>query len=344
MPDKHTSEFHCHLNGSFSLSFLEQTAVKNGCLPIWEDFVHVQRTYLERTTSQPEAGFSSDLIAMVWEQFRLIHQIIRDLEDIVQGTLDVVKNSKSKYIEIRTTPKSMAGSSRNDYIKAFEQGLVLANERNADKRSVGLLSLDRTLHTIEDAQLLIEYIKASPVKVLAGLDISGNPLATRTLSGDDLRSVLDLVLENGLSIAIHMGEADTEQEKRDTDIILSTLEDWKLRQPAQDFNPLHGRVRLGHCIFLTDMQKTRIRQLEAPVEVCPSCHNKLNWHLDANPHPATTIYSDISDPLVAGTDDSQIFNTSIKTEFNLMLSFFGNANSLSKKEVKEHQSRFRFAQ
>ena len=48
----------------------------------------------------------------------------------------------------------------------------------------------------------------------------------------------------------------------------------------QDNNPLHGKVRLGHCIYLTQQQKERINKLGIPIEICPSCHSKLNWHLE----------------------------------------------------------------
>lgn len=343
MFEKHISEFHCHLNGSFSLSFLQQTAVKHNRLEEWDALIKTRADYLQLTSQQPESGFAPELIAMVWKQFGLIHQIIQDLDDIEKGTLDVVKNSQAKYVEIRTTPKPIADETRERYIQAFERGIVLANAMHPEKKAVGLLSLDRTFHTAEDARQFIEYIKASPHKALGGIDISGNFMASRTLTGEALYAVINMVLENGLAIAIHMGEADIEQERLDTDTVLSALEHWKSQQPSQDTNPLHGRIRLGHCIFLTETQKERIRHLKAPIEVCPSCHSKMNWHVGTNPHPATSIYSDISDPIVPGTDDETIFGAGIKNEFNRLLNFFGNKHSLLRKELKEHQSQFRFS-
>jgi adenosine deaminase len=237
----------------------------------------------------------------------------------------------------------MGKESPDKYIEAFERGLLQANKLTPNKKAVGLLSLDRTLHTLEDAQHFIECIQASPHNLLVGLDISGNPLAKRTLSGEQLGKVIDLVLNKGLAIAIHVGESDSEIERQDTDAVLSALEHWKSKQPLQDKNPLHGKIRLGHCIYLTQQQKERMNKLGIPIEVCPTCHSKLNWHLEKTPHPVTGIYSDLSDPVVIGTDDELIFGASVKFEFNRFLSFFSNTKSLTRTELKIHQSNFRFS-
>lgn len=343
MINKKTGDLHNHLNGSFSIEFLKKTAEKNQCLEVYNEFETVKEEYRQCTAIQPENGFSPELIGLIWKQFGLIHKIIQDLDDISEGVLDVVQSSTAKYLEIRTTPKPMGSESRDRYIDAFESGLLQANQILNPKKSVGLLSLDRTIHTLDDAKHFIERIITSPHKTLAGLDISGNPLARRTLTGNELGDVILLALNKGTAIAIHMGESDSDVEKQDTDSILSALEQWKSLQPLQDKNPLHGRVRLGHCIFLTDRQKERVASLGVPIEVCPTCHRKLNWHLEKSPHPATSIYKDISDPIVIGTDDEIIFDASPKLEFNRVLGFFLNTKQLNRKEIKEHQANFRFS-
>ncbi|KTD75204.1 hypothetical protein [Legionella waltersii] len=344
MTKKHTADLHNHLNGSFSLLYLKKTAEKNKCLAFYEDFVNVREEYLQLTSKQPEEGYSEKVIDLVWKQFGLIHKIVQDLDDIFEGVLDVVGNSSAKYLEIRTTPKAITPKTRDDYIEAFEQGLLEANKRFTNKKAVGLLSLDRTIHTAEDAKAFISHIKNSPHHVLAGLDISGNPSSkvNRTLTGDALTETINLVLNSGLSIAIHMGETDTEIEKQDTDKILSTLEKWVDSIKNKGTNPLHGRVRFGHCIFLTEQQKLRIAKLQASIEVCPTCHSKLNWHLEKSPHPVASIYPDLSDPIVVGTDDEAIFGSGTKHEFDKVLSFFSNVKNLSRKKIKEHQAAFRF--
>ncbi|KTD11244.1 hypothetical protein [Legionella jamestowniensis] len=285
MTKKNTGDLHNHLNGSLTLEFLKKIAKKNNCLDIYEQLVSIRGDYLQRTSSQPETGYSSELIALIWKQFGLIHKIVQNMDDITEGVLDVVQNSTAKYLEIRTTPKSMAGKTEDDYINAFVDGLSQAKQTLHGKEAVGLLSLDRTVHTLENARHFIRRIIECPNKLLVGLDISGNPLGKRTLTGNQLREVIHLALNSGIAIAIHMGEAENEIEKQDTDIILSALEEWQSSRFTQGANPLHGKVRLGHCIFLTDAQKEKIVSLGIPIEVCPSCHSKLNWHLEKLPHP-----------------------------------------------------------
>lgn len=344
MTEKNTGDLHIHLNGSFSLDFLKKIAAKNDCIEKYEQLERIQKDYFLGTNLQPENGFSEDLIGLVWKQFGLVHNIIQNLNDISEGVIDVVQNSKAKYLEIRTTPKLMADSSSIDeYINVFESGLLNAKQKINHKKAVGLLSLDRTIHTLEDAKHFINRILTTPHNLLVGLDISGNPLAKRTLTGKDLEEIVYLALNSGLAITIHMGEVNTEVEQQDSNIILSALEQWKSQQPAQNKNPLHGKVRIGHCIFLTEEQKEKISNLAIPIEVCPSCHRSLNWHLDKFPHPVTEIYKDLSDPIVVGTDDKTIFGATIKAEFNRLFTFFSNKNQLDRKVIKEHQAGFRFS-
>ncbi|MCL9683707.1 hypothetical protein [Legionella maioricensis] len=343
MFEKNKSDLHCHLNGSFSLQFLEKTAKKHDCLEIYHQFLKLRQEYLEQTENQPESGYSQELLNKAWKLFGLIHKIIQDVEDITLGTIDVAINSGARYIEIRTTPKEIGGKSLNAYIDAFEAGLSeIKKDKEIKKEVYGLLSLDRTIHQVSDAQHFIERVLKSPNKVLVGLDICGNPEGNRTLSGEHLAKVITLALENQISIAIHMGETDTDIEKQDTDAVLNALELWKNKQSPQEKNPFLGKVRLGHCIFLTQEQKEKIRSLGLPVEVCPTCHKKLNWHLESKEHPVASIYDDVSGNLVVGTDDDVIFGSPIKSEYKEFMRFFKNISAMPKEQLKIHQAEFRF--
>jgi adenosine deaminase len=339
MFESYTSDLHCHLNGSFSLEFLKRMAIKHQCEAIYEELVFLRDNYLKQTAMQPAFGYGAELIEMVWKQFGLIHQIIQDLSDITEGTIDVITHSAASYLEIRTTPKAIGAGPRDQYIDAFEAGLLAANQNQGlNKCSVGLLSLDRTLHGLDDAVYFIDRIKSSPSSVLVGLDISGNPACKRTLTGVVLGKVINLALQSGVGIAIHLAESDSELERQDTDVVLDTVEAWFKSHKLS----LQGRMRLGHCIFLTEMQQARIRDLNLPIEVCPTCHSKLNWHLEREPHPVSRVYGDLSEPLVGGTDDEMIFGASADMEFAHLLRFFTNAKNLDSQAIKRHQATFRF--
>lgn len=87
-----------------------------------------------------------------------MHKIIQNLTDISEGVVDVVESSKAKYLEIRTTPKEMAHETRDKYIDSFVFGLLQANQKITDKKTVELLSLGRTLHNLEDALYFIDLL------------------------------------------------------------------------------------------------------------------------------------------------------------------------------------------
>jgi adenosine deaminase len=344
MFENNTSDLHCHLNGSFSLRFLRETAEKNGCLETYLELEGIRAEYLSKTAKQPELGYTKEHIELVWRQFSLIHKIIKNLADIHLGTIDVIRSSSAKYLEIRTTPKKLGDHSVDNYIDAFEQGLISASQDSSiGKKAYGLLSLDRTMHDFETAKYFINRIATSHEAVLKGIDICGHPTAARTLRGEDLSLTIKEALNRKIGLAIHMGEADTDMEREDTDTILATLEQWLSENPTAQENPFFGKVRLGHCIFLTDSQKEKIRRLKLPIEVCPTCHSKLNWHLENTHHPVRSIYSDLSEPITFATDDEIIFGANSKVEFNKGFLFFANSQNLTRKEVKENQAQFRFA-
>lgn len=337
------SDLHCHLNGSLSESFLKGRAEKNKCPELYEELIALRKNYLSKTQIQPEEGYDAHLMGLAWKQFGLIHQIVQSLDDITEATKDVIQHSAASYLEIRTTPKAMSNGSAAQYIDAFETGLVLAKAINGAKKAVGLLSLDRTVHTATDAEYLIQRVLSSSEQVLTGIDISGNPLGERTLTGKGLKDVVTLALAKGVAIAIHMAESDTETEIQDTDMALEALEEWVATQSIPSPTLLHGKVRLGHCIYLTELQKERIRALNVPIEVCPTCHMKLNWHLETKPHPVSSVYPGVDQPLVIGTDDEFIFGGSTKKDFSHFLRFFSNQKKWSEEEINAHQSMFRFS-
>ena len=134
MFEENTGDLHTHLNGSFSLESLKRVAEKNNCLDVYNELVLIKEDYLRRTELQPENGFSEELIGLIWKQFALIHKIIQNLIDITDGVVDVVQSSTAEYLEIRTTPKSMGNGTVDDYINAFETGLLLARQQITDKK------------------------------------------------------------------------------------------------------------------------------------------------------------------------------------------------------------------
>lgn len=248
-----------------------------------------------------------------------------------------------KYV---TTPKPLDGQTWEKYVDAFVAGLREGNVSHITRKLArGLLSIDRTIHSEQDGYQIIDKVVSEKQAhgMLIGIDICGDFLAPRSLTGGVLVNVLNYALEKPIGIAIHIGEADTSIERQDVDSILDTLSAWYDRQGSKNPNPLHGKVRLGHGIFLTQTQCERIKKLQIPVEVCPTCHEKSNWWLIQDPHPVQkNIYSYWSDPVVSGTDDATIFGGDAKQDSRLVLEIFSYPEDQEKGTAYRHQSQFRF--
>lgn len=100
------SDLHMHLNGSFSIEFLERIAKKNNCKNIFLKLQAVRRKYQQACQNKIDKTSDADVVKIVWEQFGLIRQIIQTLDDIKGGTVDVIGHSKAKYLEIRNYPET----------------------------------------------------------------------------------------------------------------------------------------------------------------------------------------------------------------------------------------------
>ncbi|MCS5709909.1 hypothetical protein HT99x_000565 [Candidatus Berkiella aquae] len=50
-----------------------------------------------------------------------------------------------------------------------------------------------------------------------------------------------------------------------------------------------------------------MKALKIPVEICPSCHQQLNWWKEGQPHPILTLYQHRT-RVLPGTDDNILFN------------------------------------
>jgi adenosine deaminase len=342
-----TSDLHMHLNGSFSMAYLEMLAMRNHCVEEFTKLKQLREEYQVMLKQGINERSFAGYVNLIWAQFGAIHKIVQTLDDIREGTIDVVGSSKARYLEIRTTPKIMPGASpENNYVTAFVNGLVAANAKYEGKKVArGILSIDRTVHNLDDARDLIDVVVAekNDSGMLIGIDLSGNPLAKRVLTGEQLGEAIQYALYNQIGVALHVGEVDTQIEKDDVDHMLKALIVWRDQQPPSDRNHFHGRVRLGHGIHFTEDQRTTIRNAQIPIEICPSCHEQLNWWNRNAPHPVTNIYSFWRDPVVSGTDDEIIFRGAAKKENRRLLKMLGFEKDHDKEEAREHQSQFRFS-
>lgn len=311
-----TLNAHSHLNGSISLDYLKEAAARNNCPENYEGFVA-----------------ETDL----WKKFGWVHKIMQTPEDIRLATIDVVKYSTADALEIRTTAKPMGNFSTNDYITAFVMGLIQANKLFPDKKARGLLSIDRTRHNLDDAKNIIDTALAAKQNhgMIVGVDLSGNFVGPRTLTGEALYQAISYALRKDIGVALHVGEIDTDTERQDFDIILKAIEEYQKEKGGK----LYGKVRLGHAIFRTPEQDARIAALKIPVEICPSCHEILGWWKKGQPHPILTLYKN-RERVIAGPDDNLLFKCDDKGEQDKLDAIFGGEDDKHKTAQKRKRYMF----
>lgn len=300
---------HLHLNGSVSLKYLKETAEKNDCIECYNNFI------LEKNP---------------WKKFGWVHQIIQTTEDITRATIDVVETSNADILEIRTTPKAMGSNSETDYIQSFTNGLLESNNLYPIKKVRGLLSIDRSRHSLVDAKRIIDAANQEKQKtgMIVGIDLSGNYLDARKLTGADLYEAVHYALSKDIGASFHVGEVNSDIERSDFDLILKAISEYQ--------GNVIGKIRLGHAIYRTESQNEAIKRLKIPVEICPSCHEQLDWWNQVEAHPILNLYQKRSQVL-PGTDDSLIFNCTAEEEQRKLNNIFSDDPYSQLPESEENQ-------
>jgi len=281
-------DLHLHLGGSISKDLLVELAKSDNNQKALDDIE----------------------IADVLQMFKVVHNLINSTKRIELSTENVIRTSTADYLEIRTTPRILPSTkSLHPYVESFVSVL-----HKYPENSKGLLSIDRYKHDIRNAQEIIALaIELSDY--IVGIDISGiNPTGTRVLQGEDLKSIIETVLNSQLGLAVHIGELNLEKDRLDSTVTLNTIDQWIQQNQKIDCS---GKIRLGHALFLDEKHKRIIRKHQLPIEICPSCHRFFGSWKNGQKHPVQSIYPDKESPIVIGTDDTLIFSTNFKREIAL---------------------------
>lgn len=247
--------------------------------------------------------------------FKIVHRLVQTPERIALATEDVITTSSADYLEIRTTPRKFSSSrSFRPYVDAFVSAL-----RRYPGKAKGILSIDRYKHDIAIARDIIALALEYP-DCIVGIDISGiNPTGVRTLQGEALGLCIEKILDTPLGLAIHLGELESEKERRDNTAALTAIDCWLQRR---HLTTCMGKIRLGHAIFLSEEHTRIIRKHRLPIEICPTCHRYLGCWKNGADHPIRAVYPEHTAPVVLGTDNALNFSTSFEREKGLFLNAF----------------------
>ena len=238
-------ELHAHLTGSITPQCLHE---------IW----------MQRKLSEPDLALEDPLRVLSKDQrwnivtfFPVFSQYIYELcstpASILYSTNAVLQDFKDDgvvYLELRTTPRSSASISKDDYVAS-----ILDCIRNfADRAAMPtylILSIDRrntAVQAMETVDLAIKYRS----KGVVGVDLCGDPS-----KGDVsiFREAFVKAKSHDLKIALHFAEISGQGLELELNTLLSY-------QPH----------RLGHVIHVSESIKREIVRRGIGVELCVSCN------------------------------------------------------------------------
>ena len=188
-------ELHAHLHGSIRYSTLLELAKSNNIPINPKDELNLEKCF---------------------KLFAAVHKIVSSLpilKRIVREVLADYMAENTIYLELRTTPRSLAdGTSAEAYVEALVGWLQEHNEKYGHVMLVKLIiSIDRSIRfrdALEISQLAGDYRFLSngtdyPIRTIVGMDFSGNPHGGKF---EDFSPLFDTVKDNGLSITIHTAE------------------------------------------------------------------------------------------------------------------------------------------
>lgn len=225
--------------------------------------------------------------------FPLISQIINTHEKLREATYQTCQRFKSdnnQIVLMRTGLKILENLDHEQYLQTVLEGIQEA--ASDDFNAFLMLSLKRS-SSLEMAKLTIDLALEYRADGVIGIDISDISTV-----GDIEAIIPELIRakENGLKIAVHMGESAQEQDQM---LIINSLK--------PDL--------IDHGVNLCEEAKEWIQKQNVPVTVCLTSSIATKMHDPDDLHPWITEHLKNEHPIDLGTDDSTVFgNISLTNE------------------------------
>uniref|UniRef100_A0A7S3K143 Adenosine deaminase domain-containing protein n=1 Tax=Aureoumbra lagunensis TaxID=44058 RepID=A0A7S3K143_9STRA len=270
-------ELHAHLSGSIEQSWLSEH----------------DRTFSAIDVVGPRS------LARCFEYFCAVAKVITNLESLEAATRQVLTNFANEgtmYIEIRTTPKRLNGSTENDYVATIQR-VAMEIQHKMDVKL--LLSLDRgKITSLEDALHTIKKLVGLSQRFsdfVVGFDICGDPR---------VKSVQNYILpalyriRPILPITFHTAEIRDDDEAR---AVLASAKDLNIK-------------RLGHCCYLPQDVRRNLPS-GMGIELCPTSNLVAMKIYDLTDHHFPHFWQTSSNLYVSiNTDDRGLFKCSLSSE------------------------------
>jgi adenosine deaminase len=252
---------------------------------------------------------------------------LKDLNIVRRITREMIEDWNKlncMYLEIRTSLKSINGTTKEDYLRTVLEEIYLSNQKNEMKTRL-IISLIRE-YSLEDYLNTLEVYKnfndEKLKPLIVGIDYAGNE-NKELHKYDEVIPIFQQFRELGLSVTIHMGEIKNYQ-----------------KLDLKKFRP----DRVSHTYYYNNSDKLEIMRNKIPIECCPTgsfCEEELTSYKDITfKHYYKTKIQDDNDEFVYDlytiiTDDTMLFGTDISQEYFEVVQNF----HLTKEDLKDLISR-----
>ncbi|KAL8775888.1 MAG: hypothetical protein Q9194_003533 [Teloschistes cf. exilis] len=241
-------ELHAHLSGSISRECLHD---------LW---IEACREQPGLTLEDPAIVLPSDKVDFdVMAFFPLfntyIYAFVNSIPAVIVSTDSVLNDFAADgvvYLELRTTPRSCPGFTKEQYVTAILKCISAHNVRQAEMRTRLILSIDRKHATAEVAEIIDMAIRYRSRGVV-GVDLCGDP--SRPINLIMLQREFARAKAAGLGVTLHFAEIAASSSLVELEGLLAMRPD-----------------RLGHVIHVDGEVKEEIAARKTGLELCLSCN------------------------------------------------------------------------
>lgn len=298
------AELHLHLTGSYPLSYLQKIASNNNLNKEYKHLVSGLDNLAKRNVTYHE-GF---------KYFLLVEQLVNTYEKVENGVValgeELIKDGVA-YAEIRTGLKDL-GKGHEEYLKAVLRGIDRCPKNIKLKLIISLRRNTDIALAKKTIDLAINYKKQGVV----GIDVSGDSTIGNIT---EIITELQRAKKASLFLTLHLGESPKEIDNADKQLEQAEI--------LEQLNP----DRIGHGVFLSPQARQWVLKHSIPLEVCITSSIIAGMIERINDHPGIEYYLKHKHPIIIGTDDPLLFQTTLTKEYHKIM----DLDEINLAQVKE---------
>lgn len=298
------AELHLHLTGSYPLSYLRMIASNANLNEEYENFVSGLKILANGNVPYHDA----------FKYFLPVEKLINTYEKVENGVIALGKELIEDgviYAEIRTGLKDF-GKGHEEYLKAVLRGINRCPKNIKLKLILSLRRNSGSSLAKKTVDLAIRYKDQGVV----GIDVSGDSTLGQIV---DIIPDIKRAKKASLYLTLHIGESPKEIDSIEKQLEQAVI----LQQLKPD--------RIGHGVFLSHQSvKWLLNHPSIPIEICPTSSIIAGMIHHIYEHPGIGYYLKHKHPIIIGTDDPLLFQTTLTAEYHKLL----NLNGINIEQIK----------